>query len=214
MKIRCRPGRWPGGVVLILLACTVRAAVAPPPPEFTGVLIFPTKTLISLKDQATGTSKWVAPGQSFAGSTLVSYEAKDETVVVAVNGEAVRLPLKEAKIQNSQILDLRRASLSEKQFVWAKIKDLQGQDLMEALIANGSREMLGAVEALRDRILRIDASRAKLATALLRTDLSEEKTADLKKADAMLLVHLAEIQPQLERTAVILKGIIQRSITP
>jgi hypothetical protein len=197
----------------VILAAALRAAAAEPALEFSGVLLFPTKTLIALKDTATGASKWIEPGRTFASYTLVSYEAKDEIIVVSHGAETFRLKLKDAKVQSDQIADLRHASRGERQRVWDAIKDLEGQALIEALIANGSVQMRKTVESMRPSTHRLNETRPKLAAALARTDLSDEKRAALEDADRKLVESLNASQTLLEKEALRNKRILQESLS-
>jgi hypothetical protein len=70
--------------------------------EFSGVLGdgTPGGTKFALAAKGAGASRWLKVGEEFAGYTITAYEAKDETIVLARAGQAVRVKLKAGKVQS------------------------------------------------------------------------------------------------------------------
>lgn len=95
--------------LLIVLAWLLSLGLfaAEPAVEFAGVAMMPGRTILLLKDAATGTSQWVQTGQTVAGYKLMSFDPQTETVAVTQNGETFRLPLKVAKVNASDPEALR-----------------------------------------------------------------------------------------------------------
>ena len=89
------------GIALLLLVAPtfVRADI-----EFIGIISTREWTRFALGDTATGTTDWVKQGQAFNGFTVVSYEPKDETLLLRREAEELRVRLKdEAKVKSSRL---------------------------------------------------------------------------------------------------------------
>lgn len=204
--------RFPALLVACLFLAVVRLAAAEPTLEFTGVLIFPSKTLLSIREMPGGTVHWIEPGRTRGGYSLVAYEPKEEIAVVSRAGETHRLRLKDAQTPAVEPVDLRQAPLSERQRVWAQLKELGGQALIEALIRSGDQTMRSLVVRIHDSTVRLNDSRAKVAEALAQPGMSSRKRATLQESDRMLQERLGETQALLEQSAVALKAMLQNSL--
>lgn len=66
--------------------------------EFAGVLGGGKDTRVALKNKATGSTQWVPVGGTYAGYSIVSYEARADVLVVKKDGEEFRLPLRSARV--------------------------------------------------------------------------------------------------------------------
>ena len=61
-------------------------------------------TRFALTDTTTGTSDWRERGQTFAGYTIISYEPKDETLLLRQDTQELRLRLRDdAKVKAARI---------------------------------------------------------------------------------------------------------------
>jgi len=197
---------------LALLAPATRAAE--PALEFIDVLAFPGKTLVALRDRPDAPAQWIEPGTTFAGHRVMSYDAKDETVLLTRDGTSLRLRLADTKIASALAPDLHHLPLDARRQVWARLKDLTGQPLVEALVRSGDRTMRGIVEKIRDSSLRLQASRAQVATALAQPGMSARKRSALQESDETLVARLNESQALLDQSALALKSILEHSLRP
>lgn len=72
--------------------------------EFVGVLATSRATHLALSDTATGRTAWIECGAVFSGWKVISYEAKDDTILLRRDNEERRVRIKDdAKIQNSRL---------------------------------------------------------------------------------------------------------------
>ena len=72
--------------------------------EFTGILVTSQTTRFALTDTATGKSDWRERGQTFGGYTIISYEPKDETLLLRQDTQDLRLRLKDdAKVKAARL---------------------------------------------------------------------------------------------------------------
>lgn len=70
--------------------------------EFVGVLLTPGRSLFALSEAADQPAAWRNIGQTFAGYSLASFDAKNDTLTLSKDGAIIRLPLKDAaKIKNA-----------------------------------------------------------------------------------------------------------------
>ncbi|MGH7943987.1 MAG: hypothetical protein ACREF9_03120 [Opitutaceae bacterium] len=89
-------------MTLLLIALTSRTARADI--EFVGILATSQSSHYALGDTTTGKTDWVLRGGMFAGYTVVSYEPKDDTLLLRRDGTDLRLRLKDdAKIKASRL---------------------------------------------------------------------------------------------------------------
>ena len=83
----------------IWVPSTARAEI-----EFVGILATSHAQHFALGDTATGKTDWVTPGTTFGGYTVVSYEAKDDTLLLRRDGSDLRLRLKDdAKVKAARL---------------------------------------------------------------------------------------------------------------
>lgn len=82
---------WPG---------SVRASEATF--ELTGVMQSEGRTRIALVEKATGATSWLAVGEAFRGHTFKSYDATEQTAVLAKDGAETRLRLVGAQIRHGE----------------------------------------------------------------------------------------------------------------
>src|SRR3954462_2828306 len=73
------------------------AGAGEPPIEFAGVLNNGKDTQVSLRETGGGQTRWVVIGREFAGYTVVSYQAKDDTVTLSRDGKQFTVQLKSAR---------------------------------------------------------------------------------------------------------------------
>lgn len=72
--------------------------------EFIGVLVTPQLTRFALADTATGKTDWIARGRLFAGYTVSSYDAANDTLTLTRGGTELRIRLKDdAKVKASRL---------------------------------------------------------------------------------------------------------------
>jgi hypothetical protein len=72
--------------------------------EFVGILATSQTTHFALGDTATGRTDWVERGRVFAGFTVISYEPKEETLLLRRDGQDLRLRLKDdAKVKAARL---------------------------------------------------------------------------------------------------------------
>ena len=91
--------QWSLALVLLIGS----AFAAEPGIEFSGVLGSGRETQVSLTNPANGQSQWVAVGRSFAGYTVVRYDANEDVVVLARDGREFRVPLKKGKVRAGNV---------------------------------------------------------------------------------------------------------------
>ena len=90
---------------LVFLAVWPLAAVAAESElEFAGVIVSSGKTLVSVRDPATGTATWVEVGQRYKGFTISGYDSKESKLVLIKNGVTTTLPLTEdSKVKSAPL---------------------------------------------------------------------------------------------------------------
>ena len=72
--------------------------------EFVGILATSQTTRFALGDTNTGRTDWVERGQVFAGFTVISYEPKDETLLLRRDTQELRVRLKDdAKVKAARL---------------------------------------------------------------------------------------------------------------
>ena len=99
MTTRCAARCFKNALLFALAAIGVRAEI-----EFVGVLAMSQSRQFALTDTATGRTDWVVRGGMFGGYTLVSYDPKDDTLVLSRDGAELRLRLKDdARIKSSRL---------------------------------------------------------------------------------------------------------------
>jgi len=85
-------------LLLALLVVPLHAELA-----FTGIFITSRQSQFALADKASGETGWRKLGQVFAGAELVSYDAKEDTLVVRQHGALLRLRLTESKVKAARV---------------------------------------------------------------------------------------------------------------
>jgi hypothetical protein len=88
--------------LLLLIPAAALPAATDDNIEFSGVLVVPDKTTVHLASRSSGTSAWIALGQSFEGYTVSAYEAKTDTVVLTKEGVTLRVRLNTAKVKEGK----------------------------------------------------------------------------------------------------------------
>ena len=90
---------------LVFLAAWPLAVVAAESElEFAGVIVSSGKTLVSVRDTATGTATWVEVGQRYKGFTISGYDTKESKLVLTRNGVTSTLPLTEdSKVKSAPL---------------------------------------------------------------------------------------------------------------
>jgi hypothetical protein len=76
----------------VLLATLGRADI-----EFVGILATSQSTRFALGDTATGKTEWLMAGDRFAGYTLATFDAKQDTLVLQRDGTELRVRLKDGR---------------------------------------------------------------------------------------------------------------------
>ena len=72
--------------------------------EFVGILATSQSSHFALGDTTTGKTEWVLPGAVFAGYTVISYERKNDTILLRRDGAELRVRLKDdAKVKPSRM---------------------------------------------------------------------------------------------------------------
>lgn len=158
--------RW--WLALVLIAA---ARAASPEIELTGVIGGGRDVQVALKTKD-GSPRWVAVGKQFAGYAVESYEAKEETVVLAKDGQRFRIPLRKAKvthgamepspeIKRAMLNNLRQLAAASDQFYLEKGKttvtydQLVGPDKYIKRIESLAGENYRAIEFAQGKPLRI-----------------------------------------------------------
>ncbi len=198
----------PAALLAVLLLVTGKTVGAEPALELTRVLFLPAKTLVSLRDRETGASQWLEPRQTFGALTFVSYDADQKTAVVTRAGATFRLRLTEA----AEAADLQQRSPAERRAVWDRIKDLEGQALVEALVRNDDHTMQSIVKKIHESSLRLKASRTQVAEALAQPSMRAKGKAALQETDRELVTHTNESHTLLVQSAVALKSLLKNSL--
>jgi hypothetical protein len=86
-------------VAAALFAVSARAEI-----EFVGIMVTTNANHYALGDTSTGGTAWVRSGGSFAGYNVVSYDPKDETLLLRRDHTELRVRLKEdAKIKPARL---------------------------------------------------------------------------------------------------------------
>ena len=203
------------GLVLSALAPAAGIAAEPPPLEFSGVFSAGGRTLVSLTDPASATSQWIEPGHVFAGYAVAAYNAAEDTVLVTKDGVSTRLRLKASKIQSAAAPEIGAMTREMQLMLWARIRGLESEDLIIALVASGNADMKMLADAYQ---------RQTAATGSKRKEMDDlQSRAGPKRADPSELARLLgqftasvkiqeEIHARLLQKAEMLKKVLQEQM--
>jgi hypothetical protein len=90
-------------VLLAALLCAATASLRAEL-EFIGILATSQTTRFAIADTSTGRSDWRERGQSFAGYIIVSYDPKEETLLLRRDAQELRIRLKDdAKVKAARL---------------------------------------------------------------------------------------------------------------
>ncbi|MFT3783605.1 MAG: hypothetical protein QM790_16450 [Nibricoccus sp.] len=67
--------------------------------ELRGICVAPEKVTFGLVDQSSGSSAWVAIGDSFLGYAVSHYEAEEQAVTLTKGADVLKIFLRDAKVQ-------------------------------------------------------------------------------------------------------------------
>ena len=96
---------WRYLCLFALLPLAAWAAAPDSDIECSGVLVVPGKVSVHLSSRAAGASAWLALGETFAGYTIASYDAPQETVVLTRDGVTLKLRLQTPKTKAGDPMD-------------------------------------------------------------------------------------------------------------
>lgn len=173
----------------LLLPVSVWAAPAAKPEEiiFKGVLVSDGKTSVALTDSE-GNSRWVEVGRDFAGYRVADYEPATEMLSLVKEGVTKQILLHDAKVRAVAPPKPIDGTHAERLAFWEKIKNLEGEALIQALASNENPKKEAASTfgflAARNKELadQLEAAKRKLAEFTAKADESERS-----KSEASLL---------------------------
>lgn len=162
---------------MALIFAAVTAVAAEPEIELMGVTGNSREYQVALKTK-TGEPQWVAVGKQFAGYTVASYEAKEETAVLAKDGQQFRIKLRQSRIasggapaaelppqvQRSILNNLRQLSAAADQYFLengkstATYDDLVGTTKYVKVMQIQAGENYRAIEFAQGKTMRVTTS--------------------------------------------------------
>lgn len=155
-----------GGTLLCLLASASVTRAGAGSEEtaivFSGVMSAHGRTLVALTDRTSAVSRWVAPGEEFAGYRLSAYDGASDAVTLIRNQQTLRLILKTARVQTAVAPEIAGMTREHQLMLWARVRELEGDNLVSALVASGNAELKVLVDAHQQRVRETLASRQAL----------------------------------------------------
>ena len=189
-----------------------RAVGGEPNFEFTGVLVSSEKTWISVTDREGGTAKWVESGHTFNGYVVQDYDPKKETIALAKDGVITQLPLKNAKVQTATAPEIEPMTRDARLALWTQIKDLEGDPLVAALVANGNQKLKAIAERFQQTKVTVAGTIERLTAALANPTLNDEKKAVLNQALSELPKREGDLHDAVVQLALTVKRDLRDSL--
>lgn len=178
---------------------------------FSGVMSAHGRTLVALTDRASGLSRWVAPDEEFAGYRLSAYDGETDAVILIRNQQRLRLSLKKPHVQTAIAPEIAGMTRERQLMVWARVRELDGDNLVSALIASGNAELKVLADAHQQRVREATASRQALARITPgRND--DAETRGLRQAYAASVQQEESARARLQQEALLVKQALQQRI--
>jgi hypothetical protein len=178
---------------------------------FAGVLSAHGRTLVALTDRASAVSRWVAPGEEFAGYTLSTYDSANDAVVLTRNQAVLRLLLKQAHVETALAPEFTAATRERQLMIWARIRELDGDKLVTALVASGNAELKFLADAHQQLVRAAMASRQALDHIRPFANDSAE-TSRLRQAYVISLQREETARLHLRQQAAAIKQVLRERI--
>lgn len=178
---------------------------------FSGVMSVQGRTLVALTDRASGLSRWVAPDEEFAGYRLSGYNAKSEAITLVRNQQTLRLSLKKSRVQPAIAPEIAGMTRERQLMVWARVRELEGDSLVSALIASGNTELKVLADAHQLQVREANARRQALDRITPgRND--DAETSGLRQAYTTSVQQEEAAHARLQQEALLVKQVLQQRI--
>ena len=204
-----------GGTLLFLIgsASLTRAATASGESaiEFSGVMSAHGRTLVALTDRISAVSRWVAPGEEFAGYRLSGYDGASDAVTLTRNQQTLRLSLKTSHVQTAVAPEIGGMTRDRQLMLWARVRELDGDNLVSALVASGNAELTFLADTHQQRVREASAIRQALDRVMPAASNGAE-TSRLRQAYANSVLREADAYAQLQQEAAAIKRVLQQHI--
>lgn len=215
LRLFCVRRILPGGALLFLAAAVsvVRAAADGEDAAivFSGVMSAHGRTLVALTDRTSSVSRWVAPGEEFAGYRLSKYDGASDAVTLVRNQQMLRLPLKKSHVQAAAAPEIAAMTRERQLMVWARVRELDGDNLVSALVASGNAELKFLVDTHQQLAREALASRQALDRVKPGANDGSE-VGRLRQAYANSVQREMNAYTQLQQEAVTIKQVLQQHI--
>ena len=204
--------------VLSLAASLLSGAPVHPPSEaadsaivFSGVMSAHGRTLVALSDRTSAVSRWVAPGDEFAGYHLSAYDGTNEVVTLVRQQQVLRLSLKKPHVQTAIAPEIAGMTRDRQLMIWARVRELDGDNLVSALVASGNAELKVLVDA-HQQLVR-EATTHQQALARLSPGANDgAEINQLRQAYATSVQQEIKAYGRLQQEAVMIKQVLQQRI--